>query len=387
MFSSRTRFDLRRNRLAALTESPRASGAPLVDLTESNPTRVGISYPDDLLRSLSDTAALRYEPAPFGLPAAREAVSADYRRRGVDVPADRVLLTASSSESYAFLFKLLCDPGDAVLVPRPSYPLFDYLAGMESVAVGHYPLRYDGEWHVDLPALAQAVTPRLRAIVVVNPNNPTGSFLKRGEATVVQEIAARQGVAVISDEVFADYALRPDPGRAPCLGALGAALTFCLGGLSKSCGLPQLKLGWVAVSGPPPLREEALARLEVVADTYLTVGTPVQRALPAILARRVELHMPIAARVAGNLASLRRRCAPPCPVTLLEPEGGWYATLRIPATVPEEDRVARLVEEDGILVHPGYFFDFPHEAHLVISLLPEPALFADAVDRVVSRML
>ena len=387
MFSSRASFDLRRNRLAALVDARRAAGAPIIDLTQSNPTRAGIAYPDDLLRALSDASALRYEPEPFGLREAREAVAADYRRRGVGLAADHVLLTASTSEAYAFLFKLLCDPGDDVLVPRPSYPLFDYLARLDSVAVRRYPLRYDGEWHVDLPALAQAFTPRTRAIVVVNPNNPTGSFLKQDEAAAIQEIAAGHGSAVVSDEVFADYALRPDARRASCLAGGAEALTFCLGGLSKSCGLPQLKLGWMAVSGPDALRDEALARLEVVADTYLSVGTPVQRALAGILARGSELRARIVARVASNLELLRRRCAPPCPVTLLEPEGGWYATLRVPATLPEEERVARLLEDDGILVHPGYFFDFAHEAYLVVSLLPEPQPFESAVDRMLARML
>ena len=387
MFSSRTQWDLRKNRLGALIETRRAAGAPTIDLTQSNPTQAGIAYPPDLLRPLSDASALRYEPEPFGLREAREAVAADYRRRGADVGTDHILLTASSSEAYGYLFKLLCDPGDRVLVPRPSYPLFDFLAGLESVAVGHYPLRYDGEWHVDLPALAQAVTARTRAIVVVNPNNPTGSYLKRDEAAAIQEIAESQGAAVVADEVFADYAFGHDPRRVICLAGQVEALTFCLGGLSKSCGLPQLKLGWVAVSGPRALRDEALARLEVVADTYLSVATPVQRALPAILARRPELQAPIAARVAANLELLRRRAAPPSPVTLLEPEGGWYATLRVPATLPEEERVARLLEDEGVLVHPGYFFDFPHEAYLVVSLLPEPDPFAEAVDRMLSRML
>jgi len=387
MFSARTRWDLRSNRLAALLEARHAAGARVIDLTQSNPTQAAIDYPPDLLRPLSDPSALRYEPTPLGLREAREAVAADYRRRGAEVPADRILLTSSSSEAYAFLFKLLCDPGDRVLVPRPSYPLFDYLAGLESVAVGHYPLRYDGEWHVDTGALAQAMTADTRAIVVVNPNNPTGSFLKRDEAAAIQGIASRHGAAVISDEVFADYAPRPDPRRVGCLAGKPAALTFCLGGLSKSCGLPQLKLGWMAVSGPRAQREDALARLEVMADTYLSVATPVQRALPTLLARRPELQAAIAARVAGNLDRLRRSLGAPSPVSLLEPEGGWYAPLRVPATVPEEERVAGLLEEDGILVHPGFFFEFPHEAYLVLSLLPEPGVFAEAVDRMLSRML
>jgi aspartate/methionine/tyrosine aminotransferase len=387
MFSSRTRWDLTANRLAALAEARRAAGAPLIDLTLSNPTRAGIPYPGGLLSSLSGSSFPRYEPSPFGLAAARDAVAADYRRRHAPVPPDRIVLTASSSEAYAFVFKLLCDPGDGVLVPRPSYPLFEYLAGLESVDVAHYPLHHDGEWHVDLSALAAAVTPRTRAVVVVTPNNPTGSYVKRDEAARILEIAAAAGAAVVSDEVFADYAFGEDDRRPRSLAGGGPALTFCLGGLSKSCGLPQLKLGWMAVSGPDPAVQEALRRLEVVADTYLSVGTPVQQALPAILARLPELQAPIAARVKGNLGVLRGRAAPPSPVTLLEPEGGWYATLRVPATVPEEERVARLLEEDGVLVHPGYFFDFPREAYLVISLLPPPAEFARGIDRILARML
>jgi alanine-synthesizing transaminase len=387
MFSARTRWDLTANRLASLAEALRAAGRPPIDLTQSNPTQAGLPYPADLLAPLSDPSALRYEPSPFGLRAAREAVAADYRRRGVEVPPEDVVLTASSSEAYAFLFKLLCDPGDTVLVPRPSYPLFDYLASLESVSVDPYPLRYDGEWHVDLPALARAAAAGARAVVVVNPNNPTGSFVKREEADRIRQIAAEAGAAVISDEVFADYAHRSDARRAACLAAPGPALVFCLGGLSKSCGLPQLKLGWIAASGPVAARHEALARLEVVADTYLSVGTPVQRGLPRLLARRSELQAMIASRVAANLDQLRRRTAAPCPVTLLEPEGGWYATLQVPATATEEAYVTRLLEEDGVLVHPGYFFDFPREAYLVVSLLPPPADFAAAIDRVLARML
>jgi aspartate/methionine/tyrosine aminotransferase len=255
------------------------------------------------------------------------------------------------------------------------------------VAVEPYPLRYDGEWHVDLAALDHAVTQRTRAIVVVNPNNPTGSYVKRDEASRIREIAARAEAAIVSDEVFADYPLRPGRDRVACLAADEPALVFCLGGLSKSCGLPQLKLGWIAASGPAKARDEALDRLEVVADTYLSVGTPVQTALPALLGRAAELQAPIAARVAGNLDLLRRRAAAPSPVTLLHPEGGWYATVQVPATSTEEDLVTRLLQEDDVLVHPGYFFDFPREAYLVVSLLPAPDTFARGIDRVLARML
>lgn len=384
MFSARTGWDLTPNRLSSLLEARRNRGEPVLDLTETNPTRVGIEYPLGLLAPLADPDALRYEPAARGLASAREAVAADHARRGVTIDPSRVLLTASTSEAYAWLFKLLCDPGDAVLVPRPSYPLFSYLARLESVDVHAYALSYDGQWHLTLDAVRDAVTPRTRAVVLVSPNNPTGSYLKRTEAGELLALCAERGIAVVSDEVFADYAFGPDPRRVASLAADGPALAFSLGGLSKSCGLPQLKLAWIAVSGPETWRTAAQARLEVVADTYLSVSTPVQRAAPALLARREELQRPIAERVAANREALRRRLGPGSPASLLDAEGGWSAVLQVPATQSEEERVMRLLEEHGVLVHPGYFFDFPREAFLVLSLLPPRDVFAEAVDRIIA---
>jgi alanine-synthesizing transaminase len=384
MFSARTGWDLTPNRLSSLLETRRKRGEPVLDLTETNPTRVGIAYPPDLLAPLADPAALRYEPTPRGLASAREAVAQDHARRGVPVDPGRIFLAASTSEAYAWLFKLLCDPGDAVLVPRPSYPLFSYLARLESVDVVPYALSYDGEWHLGVDAVREALDPRARAVVVVSPNNPTGSYLKRDEADALLALCAEQGLAVISDEVFADYAFAPDPRRVASLAVDGPALAFSLGGLSKSCGLPQLKLAWIAVSGPGKGRARAMERLEVVADTYLSVSTPVQHAARALLARRPELQRPIAERVDANRGALRGRLGPGSPATMLATEGGWSAVLQVPATRSEDEIVARLLEEHGVLVHPGYFFDFPREAYLVLSLLPPPATFADAVDRILA---
>jgi len=382
MLSARTGWDLTANRLSSLVATRRRAGAPLLDLTETNPTRVGIAYPPDLLAPLADPASLRYDPAPSGLDSAREAVAADYRRRGASVDASRLILAASTSEAYAWLFKLLCDPGDAVLVPRPSYPLFEYLARLESVEALPYDLSYDGQWHLGPEAVREAVSPRTRAVVVVSPNNPTGSYLKRAEAEALLSLAAERGLAVISDEVFADYAFGPDPRRVPTLAEDGPSLTFSLGGLAKSCGLPQLKLAWIAVAGPERWRAPALARLEVVADTYLSVSTPVQRAAPALLARLPELQRPIAARVRVNRDALRRRLGSGGPASVLDTEGGWSAVLQVPATESEEERVVRLLEQHDVLVHPGYFFDFPREAYLVLSLLPSPDVFDEAVARI-----
>jgi alanine-synthesizing transaminase len=387
MFSERTHWDLRPNRLAERLAARRAAGARILDLTESNPTRAGLPCPDDVLAALARAEARRYEPRPFGLPAAREAVAADFARRGFPVGPDRVVLSASTSEAYAFLFKLLCDPGDEVLVPRPGYPLFEFLATLESVRVLPYPLAYDGEWHLDVASLRSALGPRTRAVVVVSPHNPTGACLKRDERDAVEALCAGHGVALVSDEVFADYSFRDDPRRAASVAHDGPALAFALGGLSKSCGLPQLKLAWTAVTGPEPLRRDALARLEVVADTYLSVSTPVQVAAPELLSRREELSAPIRARVRANLEALRAAIAPGCPATLLDPEGGWSAVLRVPATRTEEERVTRLLEERDVLVHPGYFFDFRHEAFLVLSLLPPESDFAEGVARVLADLV
>jgi hypothetical protein len=387
MFSERTRWDLRPNRLAERLAAKRAAGAHVLDLTLSNPTQAGLPIPDDLLAPLARPEGRRYEPSAFGLRSAREAVAADFARRGFPIGPDRILLSASTSEAYAFLFKLLCDPGDEVLVPRPGYPLFEFLASLESLAVRAYPLAHDGEWHLDVSALRAAVSPRTRAVVVVNPNNPTGAYLKEDELLALEALCAERRLALVSDEVFADFSFRDDARRAPSVARDSPALAFALGGLSKSCGLPQLKLAWTAVTGPEPLRREALARLEVVADTFLSVSTPVQLAAPALLARREELQAPISERVARNLDRLRAALGPGSPATLLEPEGGWYAVLRVPATLPEEERVTRLLEERDVLVHPGYFFDFPHEAFLVLSLLAPEAEFSEGTARVLADLV
>jgi alanine-synthesizing transaminase len=381
MFSSRTRWDLQPNQLSLLLARKRAQGRRVLDLTEANPTHAGIPCPQDLLAPLAHSDARRYDPAPFGLPSARAA--ADFARRGFPLPPERVFLSASTSEAYAFLFKLLADPGDEILVPQPGYPLFDFLATLESVVVRSYPLSYDGAWHLDATVLRTLVGPRTRAVVVVNPNNPIGAFLKQEERHALDELCAERSLALVSDEVFADYAFRDDPLRAASVAKDGLALAFALGGLSKSCGLPQLKLAWTAVSGPESQRTQALARLEVIADTYLSVSTPAQLALPALLARREELAAPIRARLRDNLQALRARVAG-SPATLLAPEGGWYAVLRVPAPLGVLARVWRRLPHHDVLVHPGYFFDFPHEAHLVLSLLTPGDVFAEGVERLLA---
>jgi alanine-synthesizing transaminase len=385
MFSTRTSWDLQPNRLSRLLADRRSRGEPVLDLTETNPTRVGLPVPADLLSPLGDPGGRHYAPTPLGLESAREAVARDFARRGVPLGPDRIVLTASTSEAYAFVFKLLCDPGDEILVPRPGYPLFDYLAALDSVRVRGYPLDLDGGWHLDTGALA--CTERTRGVIVVNPGNPTGAYLKPPERAALEALAATRGLALVSDEVFADYALGPDRRTASSLARDGEALTFTLGGLSKSCALPQVKLAWIAVTGPEPLRRQALARLEVVADTYLSVSTPVQLATPGLLRRLEELQAPVKSRVEGNLLRLRERLGKGSPASLVEPEGGWAAVLRVPATVSEDERVSRLLQDRGVYAHPGYFFDFPREAYLVLSLLTPSETFEDGVDRVLADVM
>jgi alanine-synthesizing transaminase len=386
MFSARTRWDLTPNRLAEAVARAREASRPLLDLTETNPTRAGLSAPAEVLATLSQPRGLRYQPDPRGLREAREAVAADFARRGAEVDPDRLVLTASTSEAYGFLFKLLCDAGDAVAVPRPSYPLFEYLARLEGVDVVTYPLRFDGEWHVGRGDVEAALTPRTRALVAVSPNNPTGSYLKRDETDALLGLCAEHGLALVADEVFADFAFAPDARRTVTVAGRTDALTFALGGLSKSCGLPQLKLAWIAASGPDPLLRDALARLEIVADTYLSVSTPVQEAAADILSRLPALQAPLRLRTTANLATLRDAVAGVGVVTLQRPEGGWSAVLRVPAHHGEEEWCLRLLEADGVLVQPGYFFDFPGEAFLVLSLLTPEAVFTEGVRRLLARL-
>jgi hypothetical protein len=382
MFSSRVPADREPNRIARAVAAVKAAGRPLIDLTVTNPTAVGIDYPDGLLQPLASPHALRSSPQPFGLEASRCAVVRDYSRRGITVAPDRVVLTASTSEAYSLLFKLLCQPqGDDVLVPVPSYPLFDHLTALDGVRTRPYSLEYHSKWMLDLDSVDRAWTAGVRAVLAVSPNNPTGSFLSSDELGQLSERCAARDAALIVDEVFADYPLGgATPGNVP-----GTCLTFRLGGLSKSAGLPQIKLAWIAVSGPPALVEEALNRLELIADTYLSVSTPVQIAAEALLDAGAAIRAQILARVRANDEHLRDRVRRFPSLDVLHADAGWSAVVRVPARMTEEELVVKLIEQDGVSVHPGFFFDFPHEAFLVISLLPEPADFGQGVRRTLER--
>jgi alanine-synthesizing transaminase len=384
MVSSRLPSSLEANALARVIQAKRRSGASILDLTESNPTRVGLTYPADLLAPLAEPRALAYDPQPLGLWSARAAVAADFRRRGIVISADRVVLTASTSEAYALLFKLLCDAGDKVLVPHPSYPLFEHLTQLESVEAVPYELEYHGAWRIDIDSVRAAMRDGVRAILIVSPNNPTGSFLHRDDLEQLSEIAAAKKIPLIGDEVFADYRL--DGAAAPThVLADGDIVAFSLGGLSKSAGLPQLKLGWIGFGGPSGRVDELLGRYEIIADTYLSVSTPIQAAAAQLIESGAAIRAQILARIKRNLESLRTHAAAFPSIGVLPAEGGWSAVMQVPSLASEETLVLDLVEKDDVLVHPGYFFDFPREAFIVISLLVEPASFDRGILRVLSR--
>ncbi len=383
MFSDRVPRDRVPNRLTAAVEAMRRQGRAFADLTETNPTRAAFYYPDGLLAAFTDARALRYNPAPFGSVDARRAVSREYERQGLDVSADRIVLTASTSEAYSLLFKLLADAGDEVLVPRPSYPLFDHLARLDLVQVRPYDLEYHGRWETDAVALARAIAPRTRAVLVVSPNNTTGSAVTADEIDRVAAACGERGVALIVDEVFADYELEPGAmARAGRAARVRDALTFGLGGLSKSVGLPQVKLGWIAVSGPDAMVHEALDRLELVCDTYLSVSTQVQVAADELIERGAAVRRQIALRIRANYERLGALvdAVPSC--RLLDADGGWSAVLNVPTYESEEDLVVRLLTEHDVLTHPGFFFDFPRESFLVVSLLTPEATFAQGAARI-----
>jgi aspartate/methionine/tyrosine aminotransferase len=356
---------MRPNALTELLRAKHRNGERILDLTESNPTHAGIAYPAGFLASLASDRAARYEPEPFGLPAARETIASEY-----GAPFDRVVMTASTSEAYSWLFKLLCDPGDNVLVPRPSYPLFDYLAALESVEVRHYGLFHDHGWFIDFHTLERAVDERTRAIVLVNPNNPTGHFLRRHELAQITSF----GLPIISDEVFRDYLLHPASDSVLTLQGLDETLTFTLNGLSKTVGLPQMKLAWMIASGPRDQVREALERLEMIADTYLSAGTPVQCALPSLLELRKPVQSQIGERLRSNLACLRETA-----LRTLEVEAGWYVVI-----VQEEGSELRLLREHNVLVQPGYFYDFENSGCLVVSLLTPTDIFREGIARLQS---
>jgi alanine-synthesizing transaminase len=411
MFSDRTNWKLAQNRFTRAIEEARAAGAHLLDLTVSNPTRIGLAYDSAaILRALASERSVDYDPQPRGLLPAREAVAGYYRdEHGVpDLDPDRIILTTSTSEGYSYVFRLLCNAGDELLVPKPSYPLFEFLADLQDVRLVPYPLLYDHGWQMDFHSLENAVTPRTRGVVVVHPNNPTGSYVKAEEQKQLNEYCRERRLALIIDEVFLDYGLCDAHVGTAALGcpversstALDAAidrtagpksfaanrdvLTFSLSGLSKISALPQMKVAWVVTSGPPSEVAEAMARLEVIADTYLSMNAPIQWAVPVLLEQRETIQRQLRARARTNLAELDRQLSEQKSCRRLEVEGGWYAVLRVPVTRSDEELAIELVREKHVLVHPGHFYDFPSDGYLVASLIAPENDFADGICRVLA---
>lgn len=392
MFSRRTAFERFENEISLHLGRRRAAGLPILDLTESNPTSQRGLGPDQpfLARALSAPGIDRYAPDPCGLPVTRQAIADDMASRGLTVSPESIIVTASTSEAYAYVFKLLADPGDEILAPCPSYPLFEFLAGLESLRLGFYRLGYDGEWFIDFDALRKAVTPRTRAVIAVSPGNPTGAYLKRHELHRLSRFCAERGLALICDEVFFDYALDADmSGTASALeDCEGDCLRFVLSGLSKIALSPQIKIGWLAVRGPDALTAEALRRLEVTADAYLSASTPAQLAVPVILKERLRIQAGMKARLRRSLDALKtlRSSLSSAAWEPLRTEGGWNACLRLPRTRTEEEWVISLLEDEGVLVHPGYFFDFPEEAFVTVSLLAAPDVFDEGIRRIADHV-
>jgi alanine-synthesizing transaminase len=383
MFAKRTNWNFTPNRLSEALAAHRVAGKPLLDLTISNPTECGFEYDSSaILGALSNPAALAYEPNPRGLEFARLAVADYYADRGDHVSVEDIFLTTSTSEAYSYVFRTLCDPGDELLIPSPSYPLFDFLADIQDVKLARYLLIYDHGWQMDFHALEQAITPRTRGVIVVNPNNPTGNFVKSSEMAKLSAICSAREIAIIADEVFLDFA--HEGKRQASFAANRGALTFTLSGLSKICGLPQMKAAWLIASGPQAWKRGALARLEVIADTLLSVNAPVQLAIRRFLEQRHSFHRQVMSRVQRNLAELDHQLSAQSAVSRLKVEGGWCAVLRVPATRSDEDLAIELLTKRGVAVHPGHFYEFPADGFLVLSLLAHESEITKAMPEILS---
>ena len=385
MFSRRTDWKLTPNRFTQAQRELAESGREVLDLTVSNPTRVGLAYDaETILKSLSDPAVLDYDPQPRGLRNAREAVAAYYRQQhSLGISPDSIILTTSTSEGYSYIFRLLCNAEDEVLVPKPSYPLFEFLADLQDVKLVPYPLIYDHGWQIDFHSLSKAMNQRTRAVVIVHPNNPTGSFISTAERTALNDFCRANNLALIVDEVFLDYA--HDGARRKSFVDNTDVLTFTLSGLSKISALPQMKLGWIVTSGPEDEVNAAMERLEIIADTYLSVSTPIQVAAGVLLDVRKKLQPLLCDRLRQNLTELDLQLARNKSCCRLEVEAGWYAVVRVPATQSDEDLAIELIRTKSVLVHPGHFYDFPSDGFLIVSLITAPDIFRQGLQRILEE--
>ncbi|MDP8212305.1 MAG: pyridoxal phosphate-dependent aminotransferase [Candidatus Zapsychrus exili] len=383
-FSCRTNWELSENKITFTLDKLKEDNIDIINLTESNPTKCNFHYPAEIVSSLSSKENLSYSPHSQGNLLARKAVSAYYKTMGLNVDEDAIFLTSSTSEGYCYLFRILADTGDNVIFPRPSYPLFQFLTDLNDVKMKNYSLAYDKAWSVDFDSLLEEISIKTKAVAVVNPNNPTGSFIKECEKSKLNKICKENNLAIISDEVFFDFCFDENK-KYPSFVENDEVLTFALGGLSKTLGMPQMKLSWIIISGPDDLVEEAKARLDVVADTFLSVNTPVQNACPVWLSKRVEIQQQMLNRIKCNLTFLEKELDN-SKADLLKTEGGWYVAFKISDKYKEEDLVLELLKKDHVFVHPGYFFDFQDEPYVVVSLLPEQENFQKGIGRVINRL-
>jgi alanine-synthesizing transaminase len=385
MFSDRTAWNLERNKLSEALAKRRSSGLPLIDLMQSNPTQCGFHFdPQKILAALNNPASLSYDPDPQGLPQAREAVAAYYRSRNYQISIDDIFLTTSTSEAYSFLFRILCNPGDELLIPQPGYPLFSFLAGIQDVSLVRYPLIYDCGWQIDFHSLQQSITPRTRGIIVVHPNNPTGHFCKPNEIERLNQICSERQIAIISDEVFLDFSL--ESGIPRTFASNIEVLTFTMSGLSKISGLPQMKVAWLTVAGPHALKQQAIARLEMIADTYLSMNAPIQLALPVLLEQRHPFRQQWLTRIQNNLAGLDKTLESQKLCTRLKLEGGWYAVIKAPSTEGDDELALELLITRGVYVHPGHFYDFPADGYWVVSLITPEQELATGIDALLAMV-
>ncbi|MGB8582469.1 MAG: pyridoxal phosphate-dependent aminotransferase [Candidatus Sulfotelmatobacter sp.] len=388
MFSNRTNWKLTRNRLTETLEQVHSSGARVLDLTLSNPTRAGLHYDEALLlKALASPLAMDYDPQPKGLTVARNAVAAYYQTlHGLpDFDPEQLILTTSTSEGYSFVFRLLCNSGDELLVPKPSYPLFEFLADLQDVKLIPYPLIYDHGWQMDFPSLRKAVTRRTRGVVVVHPNNPTGSYVHENEKELLNSFCREHELAVIADEVFLDYTLNEVPPAT--FAANRDVLTFTLSGVSKISALPQMKVAWIATSGSADEVKSAQARLEVISDTYLSMNAPMQWALPTFFEQRKNVQQQLLDRVLSNLTELDRQLSAQKTCERLIVEAGWYAVLRVPVTQTDEELAVELLRGKSVLVHPGHFYDFPSDGYLVLSLITPENEFSQGISKVFELLI
>jgi aspartate/methionine/tyrosine aminotransferase len=374
MFSHRTDWTLTPNRFTQVQRELQAAGREVLDLTISNPTRAELHYDAEaILQALVNPAAMDYDPQPKGLRSAREAVAGYYGKQHDDIDPESIVLTTSTSEDYSYVFRLLCNAGDEILVPKPSYPLFEFLADLQDVKLAPYPLLYDHGWQIDFPSLYKAVNHRTRAVVVVHPNNPTGSYVADEERSALNKFCREYNLSLIVDEVFLDYA--HDGAQRSTFATGQDVLTFTLSGVSKISALPQMKLAWIVTSGAGEQASAALGRLEIIADTYLSMNAPIQLAAPVLLEQRHSIQALLLDRVRANLSELDRELAKHKTCRRLDVEGGWYVVLRVPVTQSDEDLAIEILRKLSVLVHPGHFYDFPSDGYLIVSLITAPENF------------